>query len=113
MVRIVIDIFLAVGVIFTFIGVLGVQRLPDVFGRLQASTCIATLGNIGVALAGIVYTVANHGEVMAYIRLGIILLLILATNPISNHALCKAAYRTGVKPAKDLVIDDYKEDDPA
>ena len=81
MVRIVIDILLAVGVIFTFIGVLGVQRMPDVFGRLQASTCIATLGNIGVALAGIVYTVSNHGEIMAYIRLGIILLLILCTTP--------------------------------
>ncbi|MCD8147495.1 MAG: monovalent cation/H(+) antiporter subunit G [Clostridiales bacterium] len=113
MVRIVIDILLAVGVFFTFIGVLGVQRLPDVYGRLQATTCIATLGNICVALAGIIHTVVNGGEVMAYVRLGMILLLILGTNPISNHALCKAAYRTGVKPAKDLVIDDYKEDDPA
>ena len=36
----------------------------------------------------------------------------MGTNPISNHALCKAAYKMGVKPARELVIDDYKEDDP-
>lgn len=60
--RIAIDILLGIGVLFTLIGVLGVNRMPDVFGRLQASTCIATMGNISVALAGILYTVSNGGE---------------------------------------------------
>ena len=45
-------------------------------------------------------------------KLVIIMLMILCTNPISNHALLKGAYKGGVKPAKELVIDDYKEDDP-
>ena len=111
-VRIAIDILLGIGVLFTLIGVLGVNRMPDVFGRLQASTCIATMGNISVALAGILYTVSNGGEPIAYVKLALLLLLVMGTNPISNHALCKAAYKMGVKPAKELVIDDYKEDDP-
>ena len=38
-----IAILLVIGVFFAFIGVLGILRMPDVFGRLQASTCIATL----------------------------------------------------------------------
>lgn len=112
MVRIVIDVLLAVGVFFTFVGVLGVHRMPDVFGRLQASTCIATLGTISVVLAGVVYAVTSAEEPITYIKLGILLLLVMGTNPISNHALCKGAYKMGVQPAKELVVDDYKEDDP-
>lgn len=111
-VRIVIDVLLALGVFFTFVGVLGVIRMPDVFGRLQASTCIATLGTLSVVLAGVIYAIVNGSEASTYIKLAVILLLVMGTNPVSNHALCKAAYKMGVKPAKELVIDDYKEDDP-
>ncbi|MCD8383244.1 MAG: monovalent cation/H(+) antiporter subunit G [Clostridiales bacterium] len=110
-VRIVVDILLAIGLFFLIIGTLGYIRMPDVFGRLQASTCIATLGTIAVVLAGIVYAVVDGSEVIAYVKLGLILVLIMGTNPVSNHALCKAAYKMGVKPAKDLVMDDYKEDE--
>ena len=36
--RVIIDILLGLGAFFTFVGVMGVVRMPDVFGRLQAST---------------------------------------------------------------------------
>ena len=110
-VRIVIDILLALGVFFTAVGVIGVNRMPDVFGRLQASTCIATLGTICAMLAAVIHTAASGGESVAYVKLGLILLLVLLTNPASNHALCKAAYKMGIRPKKELVVDDYKEDD--
>lgn len=112
MIRIIIDILLLLGIFFTFVGVLGVNRMPDVFGRLQASTCIATMGTLSVVLAGVIYAIVNSHEAITYIKLAIILLLVMGTNPISNHALCKGAYKMGVKPAKELVLDDYKEDDP-
>ena len=110
--KIAIDILLAVGAFFTFVGVLGVVKMPDVFGRLQASTCVATMGTICVVLAGILYAASSHGEPATYVKLALLLVMVLGTNPISNHALCKAAYKMGVKPARELVIDDYKEDDP-
>ena len=110
-VRIVVAILLAIGVFFTAVGVIGVNRMPDVFGRLQASTCIATLGAICPMLAAVVYTVAGGGESVAVVKLALISLLVLLTNPASNHALCKAAYKMGIRPKKDLVADDYKEDD--
>lgn len=112
MVRILIDLLLAVGVFFTFVGVLGVHRMPDVFGRLQAATCIATLGTLAVVLAGVIHTAWAGGETITFVKLGILLLLVMGTNPISNHALCKGAYKMGVQPAKELVVDDYKEDQP-
>ena len=36
--HVIIDVLLAIGVFFVFVCVLGVIRMPDVFGRLQDST---------------------------------------------------------------------------
>ena len=105
-------VFLLVGLFFSFVGVLGVLRMPDVFGRLQASTCIPTMGNICLMIGGIIYAATHSLGASTIVKLVIIMLMILCTNPISNHALLKGAYKGGVKPAKELVIDDYKEDDP-
>ena len=58
--RVIIDILLGLGAFFTFVGVMGVVRMPDVFGRLQASTCIGSLGNIFLALGGIVYAIGTN-----------------------------------------------------
>ena len=105
-------ILLVIGLFFSFVGVLGVLRMPDVYGRLQASTCIPTMGNICLMVAGIIYAATHSLGGSTIVKLVIIMLMILCTNPISNHALLKGAYKGGVKSAKELVIDDYKEDDP-
>ena len=106
---IIVCVLLAVGVFFTLTGVLGVLRMPDVFGRLQSSTCIATLGNIFIMAGGIVYAATRDMAAAVYVKLAVILLMILLTNPISNHALLKGAYHR-VKPAQEPVMDDYRED---
>ena len=105
-------IFLAIGLFFSFVGVLGVLRMHDVYGRLQASTCIPTMGNICLIIGGVIYAATHSLGASTIVKLIIIMLMILCTNPISNHALLKGAYKGGVKSAKELVIDDYKEDDP-
>ena len=105
-------VLLALGLFFTLVGVIGVLRMHDVYGRLQASTCIPTLGNICLMVAGIIYAATHSLGGSTIVKLVIIMLMILCTNPISNHALLKGAYKGGVNPAKELVIDDYKEDDP-
>jgi len=105
-------VLLVIGLFFSFVGVLGLLRMPDVFARLQASTCIPTLGNICLMVAGIIYAAVYGLGASTIVKLVIIMLMILCTNPISNHALLKGAYKGGVKPERALVIDDYKEDDP-
>lgn len=105
-------ILLVIGLFFSFVGVLGILRMHDVYGRLQASTCIPTMGNICLIIAGILYAATHSLGGSTIVKLVIIMLMILCTNPISNHALLKGAYKGGVKSAKELVIDDYKEDDP-
>ena len=105
-------ILLVIGLFFSFVGVLGILRMHDVYGRLQASTCIPTLGNICLIVGGIIYAATHSMGGSTIVKLVIIMLMILCTNPISNHALLKGAYKGGVKHAQELVIDDYKEDDP-
>ena len=105
-------VLLAIGLFFSFVGVLGILRMHDVYGRLQASTCIPTMGNICLMVAGVIYAATRSMGASTIVKLVIIMLMILCTNPISNHALLKGAYKGGVKSAKELVIDDYKEDDP-
>ena len=110
--EIIMYVLLAIGVFFSFVGVLGILRMHDVYGRLQASTCIPTLGNICLIVGGIIYAATHSMGGSTIVKLVIIMLMILCTNPISNHALLKGAYKAGVKSAKEMVIDDYKEDDP-
>ena len=99
-----------IGIFFAAVGVYGVLRMPDVFGRLQASTCIATMSTIMIALAAIFYALSRGMSFGVVIKLALFALLILGTNPISNHALCKASYKMGIRPAKRFVIDDYAMD---
>ena len=105
-------VLLAVGLFFSLVGVLGFLRMPDVYGRLQASTCIPTMGNICLIIGGVIYAIGYGMDAATVVKLLVIMLMILCTNPISNHALLKGAYKAGVKSAKEMVIDDYKEDDP-
>ena len=103
-------IFLVIGVFFTFIGTLGILRMSDVYGRLQASTCIATLGTFCIVVAGVLYAISTGMTAGTYVKLGILLVFVWCTNPVSNHALIKAAYKIGAKPKNEFEPDDYKED---
>ncbi len=104
-------VFLLAGLFVTSVGVLGVTRMPDVYGRLQASTCLPSMGNICLMVGAVIFAAAQDLGMATIVKLVIIMLMILCTNPVSNHALLKGAYKGGVKPAKEFVLDDYKEDD--
>lgn len=110
MMSVLIGIFIIIGAFFGFVGMLGILRMPDVYSRLQASTCIATMSTICINLAGILYVISEGLHAGTIVKLIILTLLVLVTNPISNHALCKAAYRSGIRPAKAFVMDDHAAD---
>lgn len=95
--------FILVGSIFLLLGALGIYRMPDLYNRLQAGTKATTLGAMslifGVGLLQAVWLV----------KLFIIILFIAFANPLSSHALARAAYRSGLKPFfKDKKIDSYE-----
>jgi multicomponent Na+:H+ antiporter subunit G len=95
------------GSIFLFLGALGVYRMPDVYNRMQAGTKATTLGTM-LTLLGIGIC---HYEWLGQIF--ILIMFIAITNPISSHALARAAHFKGIPLTEKSVTDKLKEDETA
>ncbi|MFN7211085.1 MAG: monovalent cation/H(+) antiporter subunit G [Aggregatilineales bacterium] len=81
------------GVAFSFIGVLGMMRLPDVYTRLHASGKVSTLGLWGILLGA---ALLLEGILPRALALAVFLVLV---QPIASHAIAAAARRSGVPMA--------------
>ena len=101
---------LAAGFIFALAGAKGLLQMPDAFCRMQASTCISTLGVLGVIVGGALYAFFVMGSVSTGVKILLIGLLIITINPVGAHAIAKGAYRSGIRPDKEMEIDDYGRD---
>jgi multicomponent Na+:H+ antiporter subunit G len=96
-----------IGSVFLFLGALGLLRMPDIFNRMQAGTKATTMGTI-LFLTGIAI---GHFETMGAGKIVILILFIIFTNPLSSHALARAAHHIGILLAKKTVKDDLAEDE--
>ena len=97
---------IVIGLVFDFLGCLGLIRFPDVYSRLQASAKCVTLGTCGILLGLFVL----KGFDATGIKALLCFLFIILTAPVSAHALAKGAYHSGVKPWEGSVADEYGED---
>lgn len=93
------------GAFFLFSAGLGVLRMPDAFTRIQAGTKATTLGNLLVLLG-----LGIHNPAWA-LKLLLIAGFVLMTNPVSSHALSRAAHRIRVPMAPSTVTDALREDE--
>ena len=91
------------GTCFLFLGALGVVRMPDPYNRIQAGTKASTLGVI-LALGGLAI---YEPEWLS--KLALVALFIVITNPVSSHALARAAHRAGIPLAEVTVRDELAE----
>jgi multicomponent Na+:H+ antiporter subunit G len=98
--------FIVVGIIFDFLGVLGLIRLPDVYNRLQAATKCVTFGSIGILFG--VLLIQGFSSFGFKALLGIIFICI--ASPTAAHAIARAAHRSRIPLAEGTVIDRYEED---
>lgn len=87
-------ICLGLGGIFCFVGAMGLNRMPDVFTRMHATSVSDTLG-VGFLVVGMA-TQTTDWTVWA--RLGIIVIVLYVTGAVSSHALARAALHDGNKP---------------
>ena len=97
------NLVLILGLIFVFLAMLGLLRLPDVYNRLHATTKIGTLGAFAVMLS-ILMKVGFTPIGVKAITVGLFLLL---TAPVAAHMIGRAAHRHGVELCKESVIDEY------
>ncbi len=86
-------LFLASGLFFFFVGVVGLIRMPNVFTRMHATTKCDTMG------AGLVFIGLILWQGFSFISLTILLILLFIwlTNPTAAHAIAKTAYKRTVK----------------
>ncbi len=91
------------GTLFLFLGALGIVRMPDLYNRMQAGTKATTLGNI-LTLTGL-----GLLEPAWLPKILLIVLFVLVTNPVSSHALARAAYKQGEPLTPGTVMDALAE----
>ncbi|MBA7631932.1 Na(+)/H(+) antiporter subunit G [subsurface metagenome] len=96
-------IIIGIGIMFLFIGNLGVLRLPDVYNRVQAGTKCTTLGAFLTIIGVGIMQPAWFWKTL------IIAVFILVTNPISSHAIARASRKARVSLCDRSVVDKSEE----
>ena len=89
--RIIIDVLIAVSLYFAIAGTIGINKMPDTFSRMQASTLITTLGVLGANIGAILYAIFIMHNGAAAVKIAVIAALVIAVNPIGAHAIAKGA----------------------
>ena len=92
------------GAIFLLLGGLGLLRMPDVFNRIQAGTKATTLGTM-LTLAGAACLQPDWA-----LKLALIGLFVLFTNPISSQVIARAAHRSGAEKSTLTTVDRLEDD---
>ena len=108
--RLIIDVLVLFSVFFAFAGMVGMIRMPDAFCRMQSSTNIATFGVLGVIAAGILYAAFYLHDGGMTVKIALLGIFYIVTNPIAGHAIARGAYKHGVRPEKKMTVDKYGED---
>lgn len=98
-------ILIVLGLIFDFIGCLGLVRLPDVYNRLQASTKCVTFGTCIILLG----TLTIIGFSVAGVKCILAIAFLLFTSPTASHALTRAACKANIKLSEKSITNEYKK----
>jgi len=92
----ILDLLFAVSMVFTFVGALGLLRMPDIYNRLHASTMICVGGTMLAVSILAVKTFMIDWRVS--VKMLLLIFLLLCTSPTGAHMIANAAYATGIKP---------------
>ncbi|MDH4196757.1 MAG: monovalent cation/H(+) antiporter subunit G [Candidatus Aminicenantes bacterium] len=95
--------FIWIGIVFDFLGVLGLLRLPDVYNRLQAGTKCITFGSAGLLFG--IFILKGFTTFGFKVLLGIA--FIFLTSPVAAHAIARASRRSGIPLCGESVVDLY------
>jgi multicomponent Na+:H+ antiporter subunit G len=80
-------IAILIGTFFSFVGVLGYIRLPDVYSRMHATGKVGVFGVLFLLVAAIVALPGIWGRSL------VLILLLMVTGPVTTHILSGVAMR--------------------
>jgi multicomponent Na+:H+ antiporter subunit G len=91
--------FLALGTLFFLISAIGLLRMPDIYTRMHVGTKSTTIATLLIITGGCFLEPAWS------LKLLLIAVFILLTNPLSSSVIARAAH----KDAQKINLDQYKE----
>lgn len=101
-------LLLAAGAFFYLVGIIGLNRMPDLFTRMHATSVSDTLG-LSLMLFGMLL---QAGFTLVAFKIIVIFGLIMLTAPIASHALARAAMHDGDQPLLSRPDGSLAETDP-
>jgi multicomponent Na+:H+ antiporter subunit G len=104
--------FLLFGMFFLLVGVVGVYRLPDVYGRMHAGSKCITLGISGLLIAVIFHLAGREGTALFAVATKAVLVIVFqfVASPVGAHLLSRAAHLDRAKMYAGTLSDDLTTD---
>lgn len=91
------NIVIFMALVFMAFGIIGIFRFDDFYSRILISSKVETMGFITMLLGMMLRTGWNY----ATLKIGLIVLLAIITNPLATHAVARSAYISGYKTGKE------------
>ena len=104
--KLIADILLGIGMLFSLLGCLGLIRLPDIYNRLQAATKCVTLGACCILLS----LAIRYGFTESGIKGLLAIPILFFASTVGAHALIRGSHIFGIKLWEKSIIDEYKAD---
>lgn len=86
-------VLLVLGWIYIVFGMIGIFRFNDMYVRLLTSSKIDTVATITILIA----LMMKSGTSNMTLRILLIIVFIMITNPVNNHIICRSAYLNGIR----------------
>jgi multicomponent Na+:H+ antiporter subunit G len=105
-IRIIISyVFMLAAVIFALITTIGLIRFPDVYTRIHAGAVVLTISAVLLSVGVAIYV----WEFYLSIKILLVGLIFLITNPLATHAIARASYRKEIACPEVRSVDEYSE----
>ena len=83
-------LFILLGVLAFVVSAIGLLRMPDLYTRMHVGTKSTTIGTL-LVIVGVMFI-----EPQWFLKLSLIAIFILLTNPLSSSVIARATHRDGL-----------------
>lgn len=91
------NILVAIAMVFMALGILGIFRFDNFYSRILISSKVETVGFLTMMMAMMV----RAGWGYATLKILLICIMAIITNPLATHAVARSAYISGYKTDKE------------
>ncbi|MBS3811927.1 MAG: monovalent cation/H(+) antiporter subunit G [Halanaerobiales bacterium] len=96
-------LIMSAAILFAVITAVGLIRFPDVYTRIHASAVVLTMSAVMLSIGVAIYV----WEFYLSIKILLVGLIFLITNPLATHAIARASYRRKIAIPQVKSIDEY------